>query len=84
MVLCAMYSYIIYPNMVKMQHFVFELRLLQLVDNQRPCIVTTYLWQITYTLTRYKIQKTILRQFGKNAFNANTLNGVKSDGNQIH
>ena len=29
MVLCAMYSYIIFPSMVNMRHFVFELRLLQ-------------------------------------------------------
>ena len=38
--LCAMYSYIIYPSMVNMQHFVFELRLLQCLANKRPCIVT--------------------------------------------
>ena len=28
LVLCAMYSYIIYTNMVEMKHFIFELRLL--------------------------------------------------------
>ena len=34
MVLCPMYSYIIYPSMVIMQHLVFELRLLQFLANQ--------------------------------------------------
>ena len=40
--LCAMcsYMYMIYPSMVNMQHFVFELRLLQGLANKRPCIVT--------------------------------------------
>ena len=33
MVLCAMYTYTIYQSMVKMQHFVFELRLLQFLAN---------------------------------------------------
>ena len=36
----GLYSYSIYPSMVNMQHFVFELRLLQFVANKRPCIVT--------------------------------------------
>ena len=42
MVLYAMYSYIIYPSMVNMQHLVFELRLLQVLVSDRPCII---LWQ---------------------------------------
>ena len=34
------FEYTIYPSMVNMQHFVFELRLLQFSANRRPCIVT--------------------------------------------
>ena len=40
MILCGMYSYKIYLSMVNMQHFVFELRLLQCLANKKPCIVT--------------------------------------------
>ena len=46
-VLCAMYSYTIYPSMVNMQHFVFEIRLLQCLPNKRPCIVTIATRQMT-------------------------------------
>ena len=40
LMLCAMYTYIIYPSMINMQLFVFELRLLQCVANKRPFIAT--------------------------------------------